>query len=265
MPELPEVQTFTDYFNKNALNQAISDIEFKDTKLIRNVSAQTLKKELVGKKFSKAHRRGKFTIVDIKSSDYKLIIHYGMSGSLDYQKSTEATAEDKKYSQVTFIFKDGYSLFWLDKRLFGSIYLVTDINQVSTIKNMGPDALSLTQAQFLKLLDEHQTKNIKTFLMDQSNIAGIGNEYSNEILYQAKILPTRSISDLSLTEKKKLYATIEKVLKKALTIDTIDHKYPSNWLLANKRKMICPGDPTHKLVKKTIGGRSAYYCPTEQK
>lgn len=263
MPELPEVHYFVDYFNQHALNQKIESIEIKTDWLIRNVSPEKFIKTLTDKNFEKAIRRGKFMIALIKNSDQKIIFHYGMTGNLYYGKDNSHNAE-VKYAQVTFNFKNSNSLYWINKRKFGGIYLVKNIDEIPTLQSMGPEPLNLTKKDFLTLLDKYENKNIKAFLMDQSNIAGIGNEYSNEILFQAKIDPNRKISDLNKKEKEKLFEKIEYVLSQAIKYDTLNQKLPKNWLLGHKRDLICPIGQPHKFKKEKIAGRSAVYCPKHQ-
>lgn len=265
MPELPEVEHFTQYFNKHALKQPIENLLIKTKWLIRNITPEKFTKILIGKKFKKAYRRGKFMVVDINRDPHKIIFHFGMTGDLFYAKVNDKNESLKKYSQVTFVFTNLNALYWLNKRKFGGIYLVTNLDEISTLKNMGPEPLNLTKKEFLSLLDNYKNKNIKAFLMDQSNIAGIGNEYSNEILFQAGIDPHRKISNLNSQEKNEIFKKTQAVLKNAINVDTLNQKLPQNWLLAHKKDLICPIGKEHKFKKIKIAGRSAVYCPLHQK
>jgi len=265
MPELPEVDQFTEYINRTALHKVITEIQVQTKSLIYKATAKDFKKTLVGKQFKHARRRGKFTIITLEDADQYVVMHFGMTGSVLYKKQKNLTDDEKEYAQVRFIFDNGYVLAWVNKRKFGKIYLVSSPDEIATLKNMGPEPLDLSQKEFLDLLGQHERKNIKAFLMDQSDIAGIGNEYSNEILFQAGVNPHHGIKDLSIRVRKKVYMVMQRVLKKALGVDTVDQEYPRAWLLAHaKGDMQCPkGD--HALKKETVAGRSAVYCPEHQK
>lgn len=269
MPELPEVEGFKQYFNRTSSNKKIVSVTCKTPSLLKKVTPAQAQKILETHQFGAATRRGKFLIVPIKNSPYTIVFHFGMTGSLDFVPNSKLSQEDKKYGQLTFTLSDGSALVWINKRKFGRVYLVTNTNEIKTLKTMGPDALSISQKDFLDLLNDKKTGVIKTLLMDQSKIAGIGNEYSNEILYQAGILPQRKIASLSLTERKKIFSTMQRVLKKAIQLHTPPFtNLPKSWLLAHikvLRDMKCPKNKKHKLVRKKIGGRSAIYCPIDQK
>jgi len=269
MPELPEVTAFTLFFNQNALNQEIKEVIVKDPRLLKNITPENLGNYLKNKYFSEATRRGKFLITNIahnhKPDTLKLVIHFGMTGNLSYKNYNQLTPEDLKFAQVIFLFKNNNALLFLDKRKFGKVYLVTDINEISTLKEMGPEPFSLTKKDFLKLLSENKTTNIKGFLLNQSKIAGIGNEYSNEILYQSSINPSDRIDQLTPKQQEILYDNTQKILHQATTFYAMGQQYPKDWLLAHKRDLVCPNHPNHKLVKKTIAGRTAIFCPINQK
>lgn len=269
MPELPEVEGFKSYLNRTSTRKKIADVSVKTASLLKKTSATKLRSLLHGKSFQKAQRKGKFLIVPISGDPHFLVFHFGMTGSFDYAKHAQLSDEDKKYGQVIFIFGNNHALVWINKRKFGKIYLVKDINEIKTIKKMGPDALSFTKKEFIELLKSKQKKNVKSFLIDQGDIAGIGNEYSNEILFQAGIAPTHSIKSLTSAQRSKLYTTMKSILKKAISLRKIPYKtYPKSWLLAHQkeiRDMKCPKHSKHTLKRKTIGGRSAIYCPIDQK
>lgn len=264
MPELPEVEYFTQYFNETSLNQPIADVTCKTAALLKKTSIKTLKKVLRGKQFKQGYRRGKFLIAEIKNDPHNLIFHFGMTGSLAYGINNDFTDREKEYAQLIIEFKNGHQLRWINVRKFGTVYLATTVNTISTLKNMGPEPLSLSQQQFLDLLTLHEPKNIKSFLMDQSDIAGIGNEYSNEILFQAGIDPHKVIANLPLKDRKKLYKIMQHILKKAIAIGRPYGNFPNSWLLAHKSDLLCPRNKKYHLVKEKIAGRSALYCPKYQ-
>ena len=267
MPELPDVESFKKYFQRTSLKKKIIDVEGESKVLVRKIAFQDFKKKLVGESFKKAWRRGKFLIVEIKGIPEKLVIHFGMTGDLHYVKQDNEKEGEDRFARLIFKFDNGYELRWLNMRKFGRVYLVRDLNKIGLIKEMGAEPLKISKAQFLELLNKNKEKNIKAFLMDQREIAGIGNVYSDEILFRSRINPQKDVKSLDKIEKEKLFDKMKEVLKEAIQIrPPTGMLFGANWLLAHRRgDMRCPIDRNHRLKKETIAGRSAVYCPIHQK
>jgi formamidopyrimidine-DNA glycosylase len=265
MPELPDVENFKRYFKKTSLNKRIVEITCSSKDLIKNTTLQHLAQRLISKSFKGASRRGKFLIIDIEGIREKLVIHFGMTGNFLYLKPG-AKDRQTRFSRLKFRFQDGSELHWLNIRKLGKIYLVKDLNQVGLIKEMGPEPLSLSKVEFLRLLERYREKNIKAFLLDQRDIAGIGNIYSDEILFQAKISPQRKIKTLNLDERDKLYQVMKRVLKEAIKVRPPSGRFESSWLLNYREKGArCPRNKNHSLRRELIATRPAYFCPICQK
>lgn len=266
MPELPDVENFKKYFKKYALYKNIKDISAESKKLIHKSVFDDFKNELIGDKFFSAERRGKYLISEFKKSSKKLVFHFGMTGYLLYNK--EETDKTIPYSQVRFKFKDGGVLHYINKRMLGKIYLVDEVSEINALAGIGHEPLKLSEKMFFDLLKENKNRNIKAFLMDQSQIAGIGNEYSDEILFHSGINPKRKIDSLSKKEKEKLFDKIKTILKKAIKVNPANNNFDESWLLSHRGRgddMLCPKNKKHKLKKETISGRSSVYCSKCQK
>ncbi|MBD3282643.1 MAG: Fpg/Nei family DNA glycosylase [Candidatus Portnoybacteria bacterium] len=261
MPELPDVENFKKYFKKTSLHKKVENIESNQKSLIRKITFNDFKKKIIGHKFEDAWRRGKFLIIEIGGISEKLIFHFGMTGYLSYFKQ----GKESHFAKVVFNFNNGYKLEWINKRKLGKIYLVEDIREISLLKNMGVEPLEISEKEFLELLENNKSRGIKSFFMDQTEIAGIGNIFSDEIFFRAKISPKSKIQDLSNSKKKALYDKMKKVLKEAIKIGPPEGSFdPSRWLIPHRQKdMKCPNG--HDLKKETIAGRSSYYCPICQK
>ncbi|MCK4355138.1 Fpg/Nei family DNA glycosylase [Candidatus Parcubacteria bacterium] len=270
MPELPDVENFKVYFRRNGLNKKITAIECSTPSLIKEVRFSDFKKKLMEKKFKDVRRRGKFLIIDIARIPEKLIIHFGMTGGLSYaEQDTERKGRDR-FSRLIFKFDNNEELRWLNVRKLGKIYLKKDPESVELIKELGPEPLQISERQFFELLRKCQNKNIKAFLLDQRNIAGIGNIYSDEILFRAKINPHRIIETLSKIEKQNLYQGTINALREAIEIrpsyGMYGIRFETDWLLSHRHKdMECPRNKNHKLKREIIAGRAAIYCPICQK
>lgn len=278
MPELPEVEAFRYYLIHKCSHKKIVAITVHAKSLIKKPTASIFKKNLVGKKITQAKRVGKYLVVSIDGSDEKLVFHFGLTGALMYQKKN---LKPVRFAQVLFEFADHSELFFTDPRKFGKIWLVDDVAKIKSIKDLGPDALDLSQADFVKLLAASKSKNIKAWFMDQSAIAGVGNEYSDEILFQSGVSPKRTIKTLSKEEAVRLYKKMKYVLKYAvqlrrkqimdkyspeLFLGTEKHDFKKSFLQAHRHfDNKCPKNPEHTLKKITVAGRTAYFCPEDQK
>lgn len=277
MPELPELEGFKAYIDAHCLHKKISNVIATDANLIKQTTVSHFKKCLIAHSFSATQRLGKYLVISLSTSEYKVVMHFGLTGSLTYTKDHN---QKVRFSKVSFIFTDHSVLHWIAIRKFEKIWLVQDINEISGIKKLGIDALAITKKQFLELIEKNKTKNIKALLMDQTKIAGIGNEYSDEILFQAGIDPRHSAQDLSTSARTKLYSWIHKVLKTSIKVQRKNAKdlaqsaffniadrasFPSTYLQAHRHvDSHCPKYKTHTLKKITVAGRTSYFCPKDQ-
>lgn len=278
MPELPELEGFKAYIDAHCLHKKISTIIATDASLIKQTTLAHFKKSLVGHSFSATQRLGKYLVITLNHSDNKVVMHFGLTGSLTY---TKEEAQKVRFSKVSFIFTDHSVLHWIAIRKFEKIWLVKEINEISGIKKLGIDALAITKKQFLELLEKNKAKNIKALLMDQTKIAGIGNEYSDEILFQTGIDPRHAVKDLSDAARMKLYTWMRKVLKTSIKVQLNNAKklaksaffnvadrasFPPTYLQAHRHMdMHCPKHKNHTLKKVTVAGRTSYFCPKDQK
>jgi len=276
MPELAEVEAFKHYIAHHCLEKEIVGVSMPDGRVIKKITAAQFKKDLVGQKFTRIERAGKYLILSA-SSGQKLVMHFGLTGFPVWATSGQAV----RFACVIFDFADKKSLYYADVRKFGKIWLVPSIDKVPGLRDLGVDSLKISQVQWLALLEKNARKNVKAFLMNQSVIAGIGNEYSDEILFQSGIDPHHAIKDLPLTKRKSMYKKMRTVLTYALKVRIGQMKqlstqkffsaeegrdFKSSYLQAHRHTdMRCPHNSTHKLKKATIAGRSSYYCPIDQK
>ena len=212
MPELPEVQTTVQGL-QILVNNEITKIKIYSTKLRYNVP-KNIPKVLKHNKITKIYRIGKYIIVDLKDNN-SLIFHLGMSGRLRIIRSSKFVR--KKHDHFILITKKNILIF-NDIRKFGFIDLLKtkEIYNKDYIIRLGMDALD--DKLNVKYLQTKISKSIvpkKQILLDQRIIAGIGNIYANEILYDAKISPFAIGSSLNFTKIKKIIKSIKKNIKKS--------------------------------------------------
>jgi len=277
MPEIPEVEAFKSYIKSHCMKKTIADISISASKIVHGASPATFKKTLIDNKFMQIERRGKFLIIKLAKADKYLVMHFGLTGWLSFTK------EDVKvrFSAVRFIFKNHTVLHFNSIRKFAEIWLVSDLDKIKTLRTMGPDALALTLKQFKTILEKNTSKNIKAALMDQAKIAGIGNEYADEILFQAHVDPHHSIKQLSTAQLSSMYRHMKSVLRYATNVQKKAIRktdglpffskenrkmFKSSYIQAHRHvDMICPKNRNHQLKIATIAGRTTYYCPADQK
>lgn len=277
MPELPEVEAYRTYIEDTSLRQKIVDVTCKDAKLVHQISVTQFKKALIGHMFTKAERWGKYAILEVSGSHKKLVMHFGMNGSVTYAPDATKPA---RYAKVTFTFANGAQLYWIDIRKFGGVWLVDSLDEIKSLSTLGPDVTTLIFAQFKTIANKSARMNIKAFLLSQTKFAGIGNEYADEILFQCSFNPYVTLQELTPVQLKKLYTMMQKIIKLAIKVRVAQIRckkegdtslcdaghFGAQYLQAHRHKdKKCPKNSKHTLKKVTIAGRSTYYCPIDQK
>ncbi len=258
MPELPDVENFRRYAEKHALNKKIKDIEYYDTRIL-NSSKQKITQTLEGHTFSVAERRGKYLF--LKSGDRWLVMHFGMTGSLEYFGHSD---DKPKYAQLVIDFDNDHNLAYISRRKFGKIDITDDIGDFAGKKGIGPDVFDAGEDAFLEAM-KNKKGVIKSALMDQSSVSGLGNVYTDEILYQEKIHPEANIKKLDDKAMRSLYSTIKRVMKTAINNEADPDKMPRHYLVSHRKEGTeCP-DCGGKIKKIKVHGRSTYFCPSCQK
>ncbi|MFX1378648.1 MAG: Fpg/Nei family DNA glycosylase [Promethearchaeota archaeon] len=257
MPELPEVETFKHYFDETSLNQTISSLKIIDNRIL-NANESELRKLVINNKFKSSTRHGKHLLVNLGQG--YLIMHFGMTGDLEYYNKKD---EDPKYSKVIFYFNNGYNLAYTSQRMFGRIDIANSIEDFIQKKKLGPDGLKMSFEEFKRALNKRSAL-IKNALMNQSFIAGIGNIYSDEILFKSKINPYSKIDSLTENQAKELFDNIKKVLKFGIEKEGDLSIYPNNFLIPHRKKEehcpIC----NYEITRYDISGRRGFFCPNCQ-
>jgi len=273
MPELPEVETVRIALNEHLLKCKISKARI-NVKNLRFPVPKNLEKTLKGKVFERVSRRGKYLIINFKGN-FSLLVHLGMTGVFKIRNSYIP----EKHDHIIMELKEKF-LVYNDVRRFGffKVYKKNLVMESSHIKKLGPEPLGLDFNEVtLTRKIKNKTQNIKNFLMDQRNIAGLGNIYCSEILFDSKILPLRLVNDLKNNELKKLVKSTKKILKKAIKLGGTslrDYKTPSGKLgyfknqlkiydMENKDCFFCK--KRSKIKKLIQQSRSTFFCANCQK
>ena len=257
MPELPEVETRLVYFRRTALGQCVERVIITAPNMIKNPSARVFARGLRGRCFVEAFRRGKYLVVALDDGR-ALILHFGMGGDLCYY---ERPKERPDYTRIEFLLTNGWRLAFTCPRKICRVMLVDDAAQVPALRDMGPEPLGSTFSfAFLeRLIEERPRRQIKPLLMDQKMIAGVGNIYADEILFEARVRPDRLASTLREEEIRRIHRETRRVLRRSMrTAD--EEEFPADFLVSrDARGAVCKicGEP---IEKKTIGGRTAHFC-----
>ena len=257
MPELPEVAYYRKFADATALDKKVEKIVFGASRPLQQ-SEKSISQEIIGHKFTKTEQLGKYLFLDIDTGKC-LVLHFGMSGSLDFAGGGHLP----KHAIVSFFFSDDTHFSFVCPRKFGKVWIADSMKEFQKEHSLGPHALSISKKDFLDLIEQKST-GIKSVLMDQHNIAGIGNVYVDEILFQSEVHPQTKVAKLKDLEINRIYSNISKILKKATQIIENDSKVPDSWLKAHRKE----GDPCPsckgEIKKIQVGGRSTYFCPNCQ-
>lgn len=258
MPELPEVASFRRFFDRHFLQRRIASAQARNPKIVRGVSARELEEALPGRSFPGSRQHGKYFFAQVENSPW-VVMHFGMNG---YLESFENPEEEPLYTRLLIEFEDGGFFAYVNQRMLGWVGLAADPDELIAEKGLGPDALSGNIR-----LEEFREKfagrrgDIKPALMDQSIIAGIGNIYSDEILFQARIHPRKKVHDLGPQQIELIFEKSKSVLRTAVDRNADTSAFPENFLLRDRRKgALCPVCG-NKLRTAKVSGRTAYFCP----
>ena len=269
MPELPEVETVKEVLKSQIINQTILDVVVNYPKMIENMDYLDFIEKLKNQTILDIKRRGKWLLFEL--NDYYLLSHLRMEGKYYIKNFND---EVTKHQHVIFKFKD-FELRYNDTRKFGRMYLLDKKNIYNTkpLNELGyepwDDKLNV---DYLKIRYQNKENPIKTVLLDQSIIVGIGNIYADEILYLSKINPYKKAKTLSNEELKNIIINTKNVLEKAIKLggttiksytssEGVHGKFQTELLVHTKK--ICPCN--HKVIKVKINGRGTYYCEKCQK
>jgi formamidopyrimidine-DNA glycosylase len=259
MPELPEVEAFKQYFEATSLCQTVVDVKVEASQILDGVTPQDLTCLLTGKQFQKCQRHGKYLFTQADPHLW-LVLHFGMTGSLQYLQTADPTPP---YSRLQISFKNGCRLSFNDSRKFGKISLTSGLEDFVRAKHLGPDALQLDQLCFAEIAaGSHGAA--KSALLDQHFIAGIGNIYADEILFQAGINPKAVLSRLPQQNQHTIYHCMRSVLELATSHQADYGAFPKSYLVQYRYKGArCPLDGAEIIIAK-VAGRTTYYCSKHQ-
>ncbi len=255
MPELPDVEIFKQYFDATSLHKTIDRVEVENAKVLQGVSAAKLGRSLKGHKFASTRRHGKYLFAQLDRGPW-LVLHFGMTGFLQYFKGKD---DELEHIRVLWRFDNGYHLAFVCQRMLGKVSLAEDMTKFIKGRKLGPDAAALDLAGFKEIL-QGKRGAIKSFLMNQKYLAGIGNVYADEILFQNGIHPQKPVNELSEEQIHRLHQKMQQVFKVAVESRADPAQFPDNFLVPHRhRGGKCP-NCKGTLARRQVSGRTAYFC-----
>jgi formamidopyrimidine-DNA glycosylase len=271
MPELPEITVIARQMNKEITGKRIADVEAKQPKNL-NVPVSEFVKKVKGKTVNNVFSKGKWIFIKLNPAHH-MLINLGMNADLLYFARNQKLPEKYQF-KLTFADKTGFTIQF---QWFGYIHLVSekDLNKHKLTAKLGISPINeeFTLKHFKKLLANKRVR-IKNFLLNQKNIAGIGNVYAQDILFKAKLHPNQQISTLSDKEISGLHSAIKNVLNHSIKLGGLTYekdfygrkgKFTADkFLVGYKTGKPCPTCNT-TIEKIKTGSTSSYICPKCQK
>lgn len=261
MPEIPEAIVYERRLHENALHREIARTEVLEPLILANgLEPGRFDAVLRGQQLTETHRHGKHVFARYGDETGWLALHFGMTGNLRYG----ADGEVPEYAYVQLHFSEGGHLAFICPRKFARVRLIDTPEAFVDEKDLGPDARRSDVETFLRPFDGRRG-TIKGRLLDQSVIAGLGNIYADEALYQEGIHPRTPVPTLSDDDLRGLYAAIHTVIDAAVAADADPTAMdPNRFMLPHRYgDERCPetGVP---LKTDQVSGRTAYFSPARQ-
>ena len=272
MPELPEVETVRRGLEKLILGKQIASLDIRYPKMIKTDLDQ-FQKEVPGQEIQLMGRRGKYLIFYL--TDKVLISHLRMEGKYFYYPGH---VPERKHAHVLIYFEDGGTLVYEDVRKFGTMELLAPelLEAYFISKKLGPEP---TEQDFdlgkFKLALKRSKKPIKSHLLDQTLVAGLGNIYVDEVLWRAKVHPSRTSKSLSAQEARKVHDQTIEVLGQAVekggsTIRTYTNAFGEDGTMQDFHQVYDKAGQACSrcgsiIEKIQLGGRGTHFCPKCQR
>jgi formamidopyrimidine-DNA glycosylase len=273
MPELPEVETIRRQLEREVVGRKVKTVDVTGKRSIRRQTPEEFKAGLEGTKITGVQRKGKYLLLALDNGSV-WIIHLRMSGQLRRAAAKDPVAE---HTHVVVTFTQGGQLRFLDPRTFGEMFLATpdeitsEIEELSTL-GVDPVETPMSWVDFGHLLRSKKMK-LKAFLTDQSMIAGIGNIYADEILFDSGLRFDRETDSLTTQEIRRLYRSLVEILYEACKYggSTLADKqyvdlfgkggdYQQHHQVYDREKQPCRRCRRNDIVKTKFASRSTFYC-----
>lgn len=258
MPELPEVEMVRRYLEERCQGRRIERVKVLDEGILDGVTRSAFVHAIQGREIIEASRHGKQLFLDLGAT--LMTVHLGMTGDLLLLEEGE---RPPSHMRVLLTLEGAAHLAYDDPRKFGAIGLTCSRADFVTGHRLGPDALSISKREFVTRV-KRSRRAIKSVLLDQHVLAGVGNLYADESLYQARVHPLLPADQLPQASLERIWAEVRRVLKTSIKVSTDFRLLPQSFLLRNRvAGSPCPRD-NGSLHSLKIGGRTTIFCPACQ-
>jgi formamidopyrimidine-DNA glycosylase len=257
MPELPDIEGFRRVLADHAAGREVRAVTVPDEALLEGTTPQGLGQALRGRRLAEPRRHGKWLLGPTEDGPL-LLFHFRMTGELVWADDGEHHAHDR----VVLRFDEG-ELRYREQRRLGRLWLVRRESEVTEVTGeLGPDAQEVDRQQLGELLAGRQAM-VKSALMDQRRLAGVGNELSDEVLWDARLNPRTRTDELSEADLDRLHGSLHRVLERSVAAGRIPEQ--PGWLESQRGAddPRCPRCGT-ALRRATVAGRTAHWCPNCQ-
>ncbi len=269
MPELPEVELYRRFFARHALRRRIASVSCPDPLVVGTLGRADLGRALTGRAFGSTRRHGKYLFAEASGTAAKggspevwVVFHFGMTGSFDTLRPGDP---DPAFTRVSFRFRDGGALAFVCPRRFGRVAWVRRPEDLIASRRLGPDPLDQAFGRDgLRRALASRCGAIKALLLDQTAVAGVGNLYADEALFQSGIHPRRDAVTLQPSDWSRLGRALDRILRTAVRARGAGRSLPRGWLFARRLE----GEPCPRcgaaLASAVVGGRTTCFCPRHQ-
>lgn len=270
MPELPEVETVKRQLEPLVTGRTIASVRVLDSLAVAPASPAAFRKAVRDKPILGITRRGKYLRVQMTSGE-TLVLHLRMTGRLTH--IDDPRSAEKRHLRILFTLDDGSGLAFNDLRRFGRAFVLSAADSEKYWERLGPEPLERSfNSKALKGILDSRKRPIKSLLLDQSLIAGIGNIYADETLFRAGIHPLRPAAEVTGPEVSRLAQAIKETLRAAIalegsSVDTyrtargLRGRFQETFRVHRRLGELCPGCGAATVEKIKVGGRGTYFCP----
>jgi formamidopyrimidine-DNA glycosylase len=258
VPELSDVEGFRRHFHRYASRRRINGVAVADPMLVRNASAAALARELAGRRFGEPERHGKWLIAP--ADDARVLIHFGMTGLLVWSSGMH---DRHRHDRIVFELSGG-ELRYRNMRRLGGIWLArSETEREDLLGSLGPDVLELDADDFAERIARRRG-GIKSALMDQRVVAGLGNLLTDELLWRTRVHPRRPAARIPRRGLNRMHGEMVGILQEANRHGRVPGK--AGWLTwaRHQRDPRCPRCEG-PLRRATVAGRTAVWCPRCQR
>ncbi len=261
MPELPENEAQRLTLERECLSRTIEQAALGDNITSIELPGDNELGRLKGRQFTETRRHGKNIFAGSKNGPW-ITVHLGMTGWLI---PFDAPDDPPDHTKFLITFEGDRRLAFRCPRKLGHVKVIDDPDAYIAEQKLGPDALDITQTGFCEMIGGTRSA-IKSALMAQDKLAGIGNLWSDEILFQIGIGPERRASELGDGKLEEAFETMRRLLQKGVAVEADYAQLPDDWLIRKRDEGgDCPRNGCGGTIRRTkVGGRSAYHCDRHQ-